>query len=153
MIFKDVSNLYELLLPYSEKPCKECGRVRLFQYRNLESFIHPLYKDRRDIKYVDRFLSTALSDEQFLELASMVKDNKIALATTPFDEKSVSLALRADVDVLKIVLSFFIVLLFFYYFTDTKIIEYAIINLLIIPSSVYLLLVIILYFKLLKKGE
>ena len=38
MIFKDVSNLYELVLPlpYSEKPCKECGRVRLFQYRNLE---------------------------------------------------------------------------------------------------------------------
>ena len=36
MIFKDVSNLYELLLPYSEKPCKECGRVRLMQYRNLE---------------------------------------------------------------------------------------------------------------------
>ena len=36
MIFKDVSDLYELLLPYSEKPCKECGRVRLFQYRNLE---------------------------------------------------------------------------------------------------------------------
>ena len=38
MIFKDVSNLYELVLPlpYSEKPCKECGRVRLLQYRNLE---------------------------------------------------------------------------------------------------------------------
>ena len=34
MIYHDFSNLYELLLPYSEKPCKECGRVRLLQYRN-----------------------------------------------------------------------------------------------------------------------
>ena len=36
MIYHDFSNLYELLLPYSEKPCKECGRVRLLQYRNTE---------------------------------------------------------------------------------------------------------------------
>ena len=35
MIYQQFSDLYELLLPYSEKPCKECGRVRLLQYRNL----------------------------------------------------------------------------------------------------------------------
>ena len=34
MIYQQFSDLYELLLPYSEKPCKECGRVRLQQYRN-----------------------------------------------------------------------------------------------------------------------
>lgn len=28
---------YDLLLPYSEDPCKECGRVRLLQYKNLET--------------------------------------------------------------------------------------------------------------------
>ena len=37
MIYHDFSDLYELLLPYSELPCKECGRVRLLQYRDLES--------------------------------------------------------------------------------------------------------------------
>ena len=36
MIYQQFSDLYEELLPYSEKPCKECGRVRLLQYRNLE---------------------------------------------------------------------------------------------------------------------
>lgn len=35
MIYQQSSDLYELLEPYSEKPCKECGRVRLLQYRNL----------------------------------------------------------------------------------------------------------------------
>ena len=35
MIYQQFSDLYELLLPYSEKPCKECGRVRLLQYINL----------------------------------------------------------------------------------------------------------------------
>lgn len=35
MIYQQFSDLYELLLPYSEKPCKECCRVRLLQYRNL----------------------------------------------------------------------------------------------------------------------
>lgn len=38
MIYHDFSNLYELVLPYpySVDPCKECGRVRLMQYRNIE---------------------------------------------------------------------------------------------------------------------
>ena len=35
MIYQQFSYLYEELLPYSEKHCKECGRVRLLQYRNL----------------------------------------------------------------------------------------------------------------------
>lgn len=35
MIYQQFSDTYELLLPYSEKHCKECGRVRLLQYRNL----------------------------------------------------------------------------------------------------------------------
>ena len=32
MIYQQFSDLYELLLPYSEKPCKECGLVRLLQF-------------------------------------------------------------------------------------------------------------------------
>jgi sialic acid synthase SpsE/mannose-6-phosphate isomerase-like protein (cupin superfamily) len=101
--FGDMEHARLIIESFSEIAHEESVNVAIkFQYRNLESFIHPLYKDRRDIKYVDRFLSTALSDDQFLELASMVKGNEISLATTPFDEKSVSLALRADVDVLKI---------------------------------------------------
>ena len=35
MIYQQFSDLYELLLPYSEITCKVCGRVRLLQYRNL----------------------------------------------------------------------------------------------------------------------
>ena len=80
--FGDMDHARLIIESFSEIAHEENVKVAIkFQYRNLESFIHPLYKDRRDIKYVDRFLSTALSDEQFLELASMVKDNKIAADT------------------------------------------------------------------------
>ena len=101
--FGDMNHAKMIIESFAKIAHEEDVNVAIkFQYRNLDSFIHPHFKDRRDIKYVDRFLSTALSDEQFLELAKIVKDNKVSLAATPFDEKSVSLALRADVDILKI---------------------------------------------------
>jgi len=38
------------------------------QYRQLDTFIHPLYRDRQDIKYVKRFSETRLSEEDFKKL-------------------------------------------------------------------------------------
>ena len=40
------------------------------QYRHLDTFIHPDFKDRNDIKYVKRFLDTRLAPVQF----KMLKD-------------------------------------------------------------------------------
>ena len=39
-----------------------------FQYRHLETFIHPDYKSCHEFKYVKRFSETRLSKEQFLVL-------------------------------------------------------------------------------------
>jgi N-acetylneuraminate synthase len=39
-----------------------------FQYRDLPNFIHPEFRTRRDIKYVDRFLSTQMTWDEFKEL-------------------------------------------------------------------------------------
>jgi len=36
-----------------------------FQFRNIDTFIHPDYKNRMDLKYVKRFTETRLTSEQF----------------------------------------------------------------------------------------
>ena len=38
------------------------------QYRQLDSFIHPKYRNDKEAKHISRFLSTELKPDQFLEL-------------------------------------------------------------------------------------
>ncbi len=73
-----------------------------FQYRNLPEFIHPDFRHRRDLKYVDRFLSTILNWDEFHELKSFIESNDFLTACTPFDEYSVSKIVEHDFDILKI---------------------------------------------------
>ena len=44
-----------------------------FQYRDLDTFIHPEYKDRDDIKYIKRFSETRISDDDFKKMLNEVK--------------------------------------------------------------------------------
>ncbi len=60
-----------------------------FQYRDLDTFIHPAYRDRMDIKYVKRFSQTRLSDEDFLALKAAAEREGFLSICTPFDEPSV----------------------------------------------------------------
>ena len=60
-----------------------------FQYRNLPEFIHPEYRMRTDLKYIDRFTSTKLGWDDYLELKQEVEIAGFLTACTPFDEYSV----------------------------------------------------------------
>lgn len=73
-----------------------------FQYRNLPEFIHPEFRERRDLKYVDRFLSTQLSWEDFVELKDYASAKGFLTACTPFDEFSVKKIIEHKFDILKI---------------------------------------------------
>jgi sialic acid synthase SpsE/mannose-6-phosphate isomerase-like protein (cupin superfamily) len=73
-----------------------------FQYRDLDSFIHPDFRDRFDLKYVKRFLSTRLSWDQFAELTQHAKSLGLLTASTPFDEPSVQYVVDHGHDVLKV---------------------------------------------------
>ncbi len=73
-----------------------------FQFRHLESFIHPDYKARADVPHIPRFLETALSEEAFTELAGVVRGRGLVTMATPFDEASVDLIEKLDLDVIKI---------------------------------------------------
>jgi sialic acid synthase SpsE/quercetin dioxygenase-like cupin family protein len=72
------------------------------QYRHLDTFIHPDYRNRVDIKYVKRFSETRLEPDQFLKLKEeMVRVGFLAVCT-PFDEASVALVEAQGFDVIKI---------------------------------------------------
>jgi sialic acid synthase SpsE/mannose-6-phosphate isomerase-like protein (cupin superfamily) len=73
-----------------------------FQYRDLPNFIHPDFRDRRDLKYVDRFLSTLLSWDDFLELKTYASSKGFLTACTPFDQYSVNKIIEHNFDILKI---------------------------------------------------
>ena len=73
-----------------------------FQYRDLPNFIHPDFRARRDLKYVDRFLSTQLTWEEFKELKEFASGLGLLTACTPFDEYSVEKIQEHKFDILKI---------------------------------------------------
>jgi sialic acid synthase SpsE/mannose-6-phosphate isomerase-like protein (cupin superfamily) len=72
------------------------------QYRELDTFIHPDYRERADIKYVKRFMDTRLSDAQFRELLDGIRKAGFVAMCTPFDEPSVDRVVEHGYDVLKI---------------------------------------------------
>jgi len=73
-----------------------------FQYRDLDSFIHPDFKDRMDIKYIKRFSETRFSEEQFLKMKEELDKLGFVSVCTPFDEKSVELVEKHGYKILKI---------------------------------------------------
>jgi N-acetylneuraminate synthase len=73
-----------------------------FQFRQLDSFIHPDYKTRLDLKYVRRFSETRLDNRVFRDLARLTKENGMLTMSTPFDEESVDLICEMDLDLIKI---------------------------------------------------
>ena len=73
-----------------------------FQYRDLDSFIHPDFKDRMDIKYIKRFSETRFSEDQFLAMKKELDKLGFISVCTPFDEKSVDLIEKHGYKILKI---------------------------------------------------
>ncbi len=73
-----------------------------FQYRDLDTFIHPAFRNRDDVAHIPRFLSTRLADDEFRALIEHTRARELVTIVTPFDEVSVGKCLDHDVDVLKI---------------------------------------------------
>jgi sialic acid synthase SpsE/quercetin dioxygenase-like cupin family protein len=72
------------------------------QYRDLETFIHPNFKNRLDIKYIKRFLDTSLSKFQFNQLIDEIRANNFLAVATCFDESSFNLLEEQNLDIIKI---------------------------------------------------
>ena len=81
------------------------GRFHLafkLQYRQLDTFLHPAYRDRDDIKYVKRFRETRLEDAEFRTLKAEMDRLGFLTVCTPFDEESVDRIEQHGIEVLKI---------------------------------------------------
>lgn len=72
------------------------------QYRDLDSFIHPSFKGRDDVKYLKRFEETRLTQAQFQKLIDTMRDCGFKTMCTPFDENSVDLIEVQGIEVIKI---------------------------------------------------
>lgn len=55
-----------------------------FQYRDLDTIIHPDYFDRKDVKNIPRFLSTRLTASDFYKMVQEAKKIKISDDVHPF---------------------------------------------------------------------
>ena len=73
-----------------------------FQYRDLDTFIHPAFKTRTDIKNIKRFQDTRLTQEQFLELKEEAAQQGMYTMCTAFDEISAARIAEQKYDIIKI---------------------------------------------------
>ena len=72
------------------------------QFRNLDTFIHPKFKEREDLKYIKRFNDTRLSKEEFGQIVDYINKKDLLSISTPFDNESLPLFDNLGVDILKI---------------------------------------------------
>ncbi len=84
-------------------PYREVFRFAFkLQYRDLDTFVHPAFKGREDVKYVKRFESTRLANAAFERLLQVMRECDFVTACTPFDEPSVDQIESQDIDIIKI---------------------------------------------------
>jgi N-acetylneuraminate synthase len=73
-----------------------------FQFRELDSFIHPEHRDSKENKHISRFQSTRLHMKDFKFLLDEVKRQEMISVCTPFDEESVNMILELGIDIIKV---------------------------------------------------
>lgn len=72
------------------------------QFRDVDNFIHSDYKNRTDVRYIKKTLATKLSDDDFAVLIKAIKKNGCIPMATPFDERSIDLCVRLNIEIIKI---------------------------------------------------
>ena len=72
------------------------------QFRDVDHFIHKDFRDRRDIRYIDKTLKTKMSVDEYKILVDTIKKSGCLTMSTPFDEKSVELCVDLGIEIIKI---------------------------------------------------
>lgn len=107
----DLANNHQGDVGHALRIIEACGRVvehtgaraaLKFQLRQLGSFVHPEHQTGSSNKHIPRFLSTALTLDDYEQLSDAVCAAGLITMATPFDEESVDLLDRLKIDVTKI---------------------------------------------------
>ncbi|MGE4158106.1 MAG: N-acetylneuraminate synthase family protein [Planctomycetota bacterium] len=72
------------------------------QFRELDTFIHPKAKGRKDLKHIGRFEETRLTKAQFRTLVEATRAEGMLAVATPFDEASVGTCLDLGIQIIKV---------------------------------------------------
>lgn len=73
-----------------------------FQYRDLDTLIHPDHRSGSSNKHIPRFLGTRLTRNDYLALVNAVRDEGMVTICTPFDEPSVGVILDHGIQIIKV---------------------------------------------------
>ena len=102
--FGDINHGKEIIKTFSNLKYSKGYKIYFkLQFRNLDTFIHD--QAPKDSHYIKRFNSTKLNKKDLLDLSKSIKNlsnSSFGLMVTPFDEDSVSWALEANTDLLKV---------------------------------------------------
>ena len=99
----DVSHGLNIIRAMGEVVQRHKVRAALkFQFRQLDTFIHPDFKARKDVKHIPRFMETALSQDDYRVLTDEVRRQGMISMCTPFDEESVPVILDMGIEVIKV---------------------------------------------------
>jgi len=72
------------------------------QYRDMDTFIHPDFRERRDLKFVKRFSETRLEWDEYRQIKDAIADKGFLTICTPWDEISVGQIEEHKYDFIKI---------------------------------------------------
>jgi N-acetylneuraminate synthase len=107
----DLANNHQGSVEHAKKIVRAMGEVvkangvrgaLKFQFRNLDTFIHPAHLKKSDNKHVSRFMSTRLSKDDFRKLTDEVRRAGLVTMATPFDEPSVDMLVELGIEVVKV---------------------------------------------------
>ena len=111
LIILDVANNHQGDLKHGLNIIKAMGKVvndlgmkaaLKFQFRQLDTFIHPDFKKRDDVAHIPRFFSTRLEVKDYEKLIQEVRNQGMIPMCTPFDEESVDVIEKLDIEIMKI---------------------------------------------------
>lgn len=72
------------------------------QFRDLDSFVHPEFRSRTDIRYIRRITETRMTKEDYGVLVEGIRQAGCIPMATPFDEKSVDWCVDFGMPIIKI---------------------------------------------------
>jgi sialic acid synthase SpsE/mannose-6-phosphate isomerase-like protein (cupin superfamily) len=73
-----------------------------FQFRHIDTFIHPDFTDIPNIKHIPRFIETRLPDEDYAVMTQRIRDKGLVSIATPFDEDSLALLQKLEIEIIKV---------------------------------------------------
>ncbi len=99
----DIKHARNIIKKYSNVIKKSSLKATIkFQFRQLDTFIHPKYDKFPKNKHIDRFKTTRLSLDDYKILLQDIKNLGLLSCCTPFDEESVDIIREMNFDLVKI---------------------------------------------------